>query len=263
MKNIDLCQVLNGTVFKTQLNKLWDIKQIIRDIEVGFDSLQWDFCNLQASYSCKVEQKTLYELYCKDCLKEHGSDSKSIIELKTDLRLHLIILDELERLLIRLQERIDYFNIKKNKANFALFQKFKGVIDDKFNELNIILKNLAIKCSLINQKGKKTIKSKSQMSYEDLSFIKDDWDKCRNTIFKILWTIPKVWEKNEADSLVQTIVDSKQGVSFEEWTESLVESVPDYIYGKQYQLVQLPTQSLMQFKELENKIEYYVESCTL
>ena len=51
------------------------------------------------------------------------------------------------------------------------------------------------------------------------------------------------------------IVDSNGGVPLEEETkENLTSSVPDHIYGKEYQLVHIPTQSLAQFKEFENKI---------
>ena len=102
------------------------------------------------------------------------------------------------------------------------------------------------------------------MSYENLSFIKDDWDKCRNTILKILSIIPEVWEKVETDSLIQVIVDSIQKVPLEEEIkENLIFSVPDQIYGKEYQFVYIPTQSFVQFKEFENKIEYYVKSCII
>ena len=64
----------------------------------------------------------------------------------------------------------------------------------------------------------------------------------------------------EADSFVQVIVDSDKGVPLEEERkESLVTSVPDHIYGKEYKLVHIPTQSFVQFKEFEKKIGYYVE----
>ena len=67
--------------------------------------------------------------------------------------------------------------------------------------------------------------------------------------------IPEVWDKIETDSLIQVIVDSNGGVPLEEETkENLTSSVPDHIYGKEYQLVHIPTQSLAQFKEFENKI---------
>ena len=109
------------------------------------------------------------------------------------------------------------------------------------------------------------IKNKSKMSYENLSFIKDDWDKCRNTILKILSIIPEVWEKVETDSLIQVIVDSIQKVPLEEEIkENLIFSVPDQIYGKEYQFVYIPTQSFVQFKEFENKIKAnckVIETC--
>ena len=171
------------------------------------------------------------------------------------------MLNELEKHLARLQERIEYFSIKNNKKNPVSFKKAKERIDDNFKELKTLLKNLASKCSLINQKGTNTIKSKSKMSYEDLTFIKDNWDKCRITIFQILSMIPEVWEKIEADSLVQVIVDSSQGVPLEEERkENPITSVPDHIYGKEYKLVHIPTQSFVQFKEFENKIKANCEA---
>ena len=260
MKNIDLCQALKGTVFKTQLNQLCDIKQIISSVEIGFARLQWDECDQQAFVVCEGDQEASFKLFCDNHFEELGSYSKSSINLIHDLKLNVIMLNELERHLARLQERMEYFSIKKDKKNPVMFKKVKGLIDDNFKELKTLLKNLASKCSLINQKGTKTIKSKSKMSYEDLSFIKDNWDKCRNTIFQILSMIPEVWEKVEADSLVQVLVDSSQGVPLEEERkESLITSVPDHIYGKEYKLVHIPTQSFVQFKEFENKIDYYVE----
>ena len=57
MKNIDLCQALKGTVFKTQLNQLCDIKQIISNVEIGFALLQWDECDQQAIVVCEGDQE--------------------------------------------------------------------------------------------------------------------------------------------------------------------------------------------------------------
>ena len=68
--------------------------------------------------------------------------------------------------------------------------------------------------------------------------------------------IPEVWDKIETDSLIKVIVDSNNGVSLEEEIkENLTSSIPDKIYGKEYQLVHIPTQSLIQFKEFEKRIK--------
>ena len=78
------------------------------------------------------------------------------------------------------------------------------------------------------------------MKYEYLSFIKDDCDKCRNTIFNILSMIPKVWDKIETDSLIQVIVDSNEEVPLEEETkENITPSISDSIYGKEYTLIHI------------------------
>ena len=84
------------------------------------------------------------------------------------------MLNELERHLARLQERMEYFSIKKDEKNPVLFKKIEKLIDDNFKELNTLLNNLASKSSLISQKRIKSIKGKSKISYGNLSFIKDN-----------------------------------------------------------------------------------------
>ena len=94
------------------------------------------------------------------------------------------------------------------------------------------------------------------MKYEHLSFIKDDCEKSRNTIFKILSMIPEVWNKIESDSLVQVIVNSRKGVPLEEEVkENITHSISDRVYEKEYKLIHIPTQSLKSFKKFENKIK--------
>ena len=152
IKNIDLCQAMKGTVFKTQLNQLWDIKQIISWVKLGFSSLQWDDCNKQAIVACEGNKKNPFKLFCESHFEEDSSYFKSSINLISDFRLNVIILNELEGHLIHLQEKIEYFKIQKNEKNPVLYQKVNGLIDDNFEELNTLLKDLASKGSIINQK---------------------------------------------------------------------------------------------------------------
>ena len=183
MKNIDLCQALKGTIFNTILNKMWDIKEIIGNIQIGFTSLQWDHCDQQASNACEGDQETSYKLYCEGHFEVLGSHFKSSIFLMQDLRYNTIMLNELEGHLIRLQERIEYFNIQNDKKSPVLFKKVKVLIDDNFGELNTLLERLTSKWNRIKLLNTKTISSNTKMKYEYLTFIKDDCDKCRNTIF--------------------------------------------------------------------------------
>ena len=70
MKNIDLCHALKGTVFKTQLNQLRDIKQIISRVEIRFASLRWDDCDQQAVFACKGNQEAPFKLFCEFILNK-------------------------------------------------------------------------------------------------------------------------------------------------------------------------------------------------
>ena len=155
MKNIDLCQALKGTVFETQFNQLCDIKQIISSVEIGFARLQWDECDQQAIVVCEGDQEASFKLFCEDHFEELGSYSKSSINLIHDLKLNVIMLNELERHLAHLQERMEYFSIKKDKKNPVLFKKVKGLIDDNFKELKTLLKKSGFQMFFNKPEGNK------------------------------------------------------------------------------------------------------------
>ena len=159
MKNIDLCKALKGTIFNTQLNKLWDIKQIIDNIEIGFASLQWDFWDKQATIVWEGNQE---KLYCEPHFEKFGSISKTSTILMHSLRFNRIVLKELERQLIRLQERIDYFHIQNDQKDYILYEKIRGFIDESFEELKILLESMTAKWLRINQSKSLTISSKKR-----------------------------------------------------------------------------------------------------
>ena len=82
MENIDLCQVLKGTVFKTRLNKLCDIKLITETIKSGFSLLQCDHCDQQAKIASGWDLETSHKLYCEPHFNEFESRIQHPINLK-------------------------------------------------------------------------------------------------------------------------------------------------------------------------------------
>ena len=82
------------------------------------------------------------------------------------LRYNKILLNELERYLIRLQERIDYFHIENDKKNPDLYDNVKRLIEINFEELKNLLESMTVKCLRICQQKTKTISCNSKMKYE-------------------------------------------------------------------------------------------------
>ena len=70
------------------------------------------------------------------------------------------MLKELERQLIHVQERIDYFNIENDKKDPILYEKVKGLIEEDFEELKMLLKSLTVKCLEISN-----VKTKTKENY--------------------------------------------------------------------------------------------------
>ena len=140
MQNIDLCQALKGTIFKTRLNKLWDIKLITSNIKARFDELQCDYCDQQAIIASEWSQETTYQLFCEPHFNEFGSRIQHPINIKFSKKFNKIVLSELERHLIHVQERIDYFHIENDKKDPILFEKVKELLKKTLKNLKFYWK---------------------------------------------------------------------------------------------------------------------------
>ena len=156
MENINLCQALKATIFDTHLEKLWDIKLITKSIKAGFDQLQCDHCDQQAKLASEWNQEGTYKLYCKLHFEMFGSLNQPSINLKHDKNLNKIVLKELEKYLIYVQERIDYFHSEKDKKDSILYEKDKELIMEGFDQLKNLLKTMTDKCSKLSKPKTKT-----------------------------------------------------------------------------------------------------------
>ena len=95
-------------------------------------------------------------MYCEPHFNELGSRIQHPINIKFSKKFNKIVLGELERHLIHVQERIDYFHIENNKKDPILFEKVKRIIEEDFEELKILLESLTAKCVKISQPKTKT-----------------------------------------------------------------------------------------------------------
>ena len=80
-------------------------------------------------------------MYCKLHFEEFGSRIQPSINLKHSKNFNRIVLKELERHLIQVQERIDYFHIENDKKDPILYEKVKGLIEEDFEQLKNLLES--------------------------------------------------------------------------------------------------------------------------
>ena len=104
--------------------------------------------------------------------------------------------------------------------------------------------------------AKKTITNKPPQ-YEPLSFVKSDYKKWKQSIFEILRLIFEANLKDEIESKLKTILNWSAGIEKykEESKSSLICSVPDKIYGREFELWKIPTQTLKKVRELERRVQ--------
>ena len=178
IKNIDLCQALKGTPFSAHINMLFDTNEIIENLEVAFANLDCEICGKQAEIVYKGNEETPEQLYCKTHFYSYGFCSLPSLKLSHELRLHKVVLKDLERLMILLQERMEYFYIEDNKKDPVPFGEAKDSIDESFKQLQDSLKSLNSKIKKVN-KDSNTKKNyeENKLKYESLSFVMYESEK--------------------------------------------------------------------------------------
>ena len=117
VRDIDLVEVLDAIVYNVEINNLWDIKEIIKNIQIGFDKLictqsHW---GKKAIMCLKYNDDSQAELYWDIHSTSVYLASEGKIELKSELNEDIFILESLEKLLIILQEQMKYLEIEKRK----------------------------------------------------------------------------------------------------------------------------------------------------
>ena len=256
LKEIDLVRVLDATVYNAKIdNKLCDVKMIISSIKKGFNNLVCTQvgCIHKAVMWHKLSNDTPAELYWE----KHSNLVDPHIEGQNDFdaerRKDISILESLERLLVVVQEQMEFLkddNLKKDKIAYS---SIKDMLYEKFNYLKYTLKEMSMKAQQIVTEE---IKAKIKPRYEPLTFVKKDSEIWMKSIQEILRMIFEVYLKVEIDEKLKVILNWSAGINqFEEENKSSLDySVPKEIYGKEFELCKIPTQTMKKVKELEKKV---------
>ena len=163
------------------------------------------------------------------------------------------MLRSLERLLIVLQEQMEYLKNSDTDKDMDTQKLIKDEYDKEFYILKNSLLDLTVKAKKIivaEEKGEKTSK------YESLSFVKQDCEKCKKSILQILRFIYEINMKTEIDAKLNTILNWSEGIDQidEENKSNFNNTVPKEIYGKKVKLCKIPIQTLNKVKELEERV---------
>ena len=205
VKDIDLVEVLDAIVYNVEINNnLWDVKEIIKNIQIGFDKLMctqshWDN---KAIMCLKYDDDSPAELYWDIHSKAVYLAREGKIELKNELDEDIYILESLEKLLIILQEQMKYLEIERENIDIVTYKKVKSQIDKEYDSLSNTLNEMTNKAK---QAITSEVKTNMIPRYEPLSFVKISSDKWVESIFQILKFIFEANMKSEIELKLRTI----------------------------------------------------------
>ena len=100
-------------------------------------------------------------------------------------------------------------------------------------------------------------KTSKASKYEPLSFVMPDSDKWIQIILGLLRLMFEANMKSEIESRLKAILNWSAGIEIykEEYKSSSVYSIPDEIYGKEFELCKIPTQTLKKVKDLQKRVQ--------
>ena len=160
----------------------------------------------------------------------------------------------LGRLLVVVQEQMEYLNSKNTNKDMVTYTKIKEKLEEEYGDLKNTLNEMTVKAKQIT--ANKTKASKAN-KYEPLSFVMSDSDKWIKSILGLLRLIFEANIKPEIEAKLKAILNWSAGIEKykEETKSSSVYSIPDEIYGQEFELCKIPTQTFKKIKELEERVQ--------
>ena len=257
LKDIDLTMALDAIVYRAKIdNKFCDVKKVILNLENGFSQLKCtqSGCSEKAVMWHKLSNDIPAKLYCEKHSNLIVPQSESQHYFDRELKDDWKILTYIERLLVVVQEQMECLKNENANNDTTEYREIKANIDEGCWNLKNILSDMTVKAEKIIAKEAKTDKTPQ---YELLSFVKSDSQKWIQSIFGVLRLIFEVNMKAEIEAKLKTILNWSSGIEQynEESKSSSVYSIPNEIYGNEFELCKIPTQTLNKMKELEKRVQ--------
>ena len=263
LKSIDLTKALDAIVYRAKIdNKLCDVKMILSSVEYGFNQLmctQSD-CSENAIMWHKRINDTPAELYCEEHSNLVDPSSEGQHYFDSELKKDRSALKFLERLLVVVQEQMEYLISEIANKDMIAYSNIKEKFEEEYGDLKNTLNDMTVKAKQITTKKTETSKAPK---YEPLSFVMSDSDKWIKSILRLLRLIFEANMKSEIESKLKSILNWSAGIDQykEESKSRSVYSVPDEIYGKEFELWKIPTQTLKKSEGAREESSNFGKSC--
>ena len=177
LKKIDLINAFDAVVYRAKIdNKLCDVKMILSNVKYGFNQLmctQSD-CSKKAIMWYKRKNDTPAELYCEEHSDLIGPSSEGQHYFDSELKKDRKTLKSLERLLVVVQEQMEYLKSENTNKETAAYSNIKEKLEEEYEDLKNTLNDMTVKAKQITTKKTKTNKLPK---YELLSFVMPDSEK--------------------------------------------------------------------------------------
>ena len=197
--------------------------------------------------SCLKQNESIStDFFCKEHSYFVNTDCEGYHDLNSELTTNKSTLKSLERLLVVVEEQMEYLRSKEVDKDTATYNQVKGQLDKKYKDLTSVLKETSINGQriVINQE-----KFDNNLKYDCLSFVFTNWEKWKNYIMDIFRIIFEVNMKSEIEAKLQTLLLWSREVYVDEEDEkeqekyTILDSVSSKIYGKTFKLCKIPIQS--------------------
>ena len=139
------------------------------------------------------------------------------------------------------------------------YSNIKEKLEEEYGDLKNTLNDMTVKAKQITAKKKRSKAPK----YEPLSFVMPDSNKWIQSILGLLRLMLEANMKSEIDSKLKAILNWSAGIDQykEETKSSSVYSIPDEIYGKEFELCKIPTQTLKKSEGSAKESSQTSKSC--
>ena len=258
-KGYSIVQNIIRKEFSFTLKRLIDTNDIINSIRDYQQNLTWKHyeCPNKATQAFIKENGDL--MFC-DAHANLAGHQTIPVKFANELSSSEDILNSLEKHLVLLQVEIAFIKSEKSENRSDLFEDMMKELDRNYKALENNLSNKMNKVMSITKNAKSEAIKKENSKYESFDFINTEWDKSNQMIIEILSIITKMQIFYKTNYIIQHMLNESTGLQNEEEFKVISENkVPDWIYDKEYTMIDTFIQPKSEISRIDTEIKNWAK----